>query len=291
MNKKLLIGILPVLMAFALPSLFLGEKGTAEHSVGGSLKQLVSQKLAAVSKKLQDEGQSDIQDINPELKEELEQADEQTVTQAMLDQALEEHGLAPALVYAFHGKGKRFLSEIESMGALELEEMKDRFGAGVLHWSVMGNCLECVQAGLKKGLNVNAQNSRGETPLVFAISDGDFKMAHYLISVGADPNVVANNVGYTLLMSASFEGLDDLAGLIISANGNILASDLEGKTAIHYAAKEGHTQVVSLLLKAVKERGLNLSTVVAKRDSLGKSALDYASDYGHEDVRRVLHRL
>jgi ankyrin repeat protein len=294
MNKKFIIGLFPVIMAFALPSLFLGEKSATSKGAVNTLSQLVSQKLASTSKRLTRESNASVEDINAVVEDvEHDNDDEQDVSKEMLEQALSDHGLKPALVYAFHRKNEKFLAEISPLGALELEKMRDRYDSGILHWAVMGKCLDCVKAALKKGLNVNAENTRGETPLVFAINDGDFEMAHYLISVGADPNVTPNNVGFTLLMSASFEGLSDLAGLIIKANGNILAADEEGKTAIHYAAKEGHSETVSLLIKAVKERGLNLSTVLAKRDTKGKSALDYASDYGHEKVKHSLirHRL
>jgi len=291
MNKKLIIGLFPVLMAFALPSLFLSEKEGSINGKGEVLRQYVARKFSAVTKKLSDESVNKAEDVDRELLSDLKRADEVVVTEAMLEQALREHGLAPALVFAFHGKKNLFLKEIRNMGALDLEGLKDGYDAGVLHWSVMGNCLECVKAGLKKGLNVNAKNSRGETPLVFAVSDGDVEMAHYLISVGADPNVIANNVGYTLLMDASFEGLTDLASLIIKADGNVLAADEEGKTAIHYAAKEGYSEVVALLVKALKEKGLNPSTTLAKRDAQGKSALDYASEYRHKKVLKILHRL
>lgn len=72
------------------------------------------------------------------------------------------------------------------------------------------------------------------------------------------------------------EGVDETRGADVKAR-----SDLE-RTALHYAAREGKTSVVALLLKA----GLD----VEAKDLGGQTPRDFAKENKHQGIIRLLDR-
>lgn len=220
------------------------------------LEDQVSQELAAVKKTrgegvpLQKNGPKDAFDNLAANLDEDEVANEEDFNDP---EALRKHGVDRLMMMAFHNKGELFLRAIESVDSNQreklLNELKDKEGHGLLHWSVMGGCESCFLTLIAKGINVNQANSRGETPLVFAAASGEEMMVKRLLQAGADPNVEFNKAGYTLLMDASFEGLTTVAADLIRAQAKIDAQDNRGQTALHYAAKEGHRELIELLIK------------------------------------------
>ncbi|KAL5344787.1 hypothetical protein ACLOAV_010184 [Pseudogymnoascus australis] len=83
-------------------------------------------------------------------------------------------------------------------------------GETLLHFAAAGCCTEVMEYLLSKGLDVNATNSNGWTPLMCALTPIDcwttniktlanaIQSAHLLLSHGADPNIVTDE-GWTPL--------------------------------------------------------------------------------------------
>jgi ankyrin repeat protein len=59
---------------------------------------------------------------------------------------------------------------------------------------------------------------------------------------------------------------------LISREVNILAHDHKGHTALHYAAKKGHIEIVKLL---AAKGGLEL---LSKKSNVGKTPREYAGE-------------
>lgn len=192
--------------------------------------------------------------------------------------ALKKHGVNRLMMMAFHNKGEVFLEAINEISdPSKLSTLADKDGNGLLHWAVMGGCESCFFALIAKGIDVNQKNARGETPLVFAAASGEETMVKRLLQAGADPNVEFNKAGYTLLMDASFEGLTPVASDLIKAKANINAIDNQGQSALHYAAKEGHRELIKLLI----DRGADSSI----SDKFNMKPLDYALKYHHSSIK------
>jgi ankyrin repeat protein len=145
--------------------------------------------------------------------------------------------------------------------------------------------LEIVELLLaKEGIDINACNTRGETPLLramilgqaqkikallarddldptivssegdhvfpFSVHAGDIAIVKSVLDhpSNIDPNVV-NSSNYTALMEACRGGELDMVQFLLGIEGiDIHRQDSLGRTAFCLAAEEGHSQVVKLLL-------------------------------------------
>ena len=170
------------------------------------------------------------------------------------------------------------------IGSLQNPNEPDSTGMTILMNSVMTDCNECLENLISNNkINIDQQNSRGETALVLASSGGNDEMAKKLLQSGANPNIKFNSFGLTLLMDASFEGNFTLIKELISYGANINSVDKEGKSALIYAAKEGFDEIVAYLLNS------GASPSIA--DNTGQIALSYAQKYNHNEVIELLGNL
>ena len=103
-----------------------------------------------------------------------------------------------------------------------------------LHSSAYCGDLEMVRVLLEHGVDVNAQNKNGHTPLDFASRGGhrdDPRVARLLIAHGADPNT-RNLEGTTPLHHASMCGRIEIIRLLIENGVNAEVKDDEGRTPL-----------------------------------------------------------
>jgi ankyrin repeat protein len=138
-------------------------------------------------------------------------------------------------------KGKEsYKAEIERKGTAYSEE-------AFLHEVKTGNRGE-VEAFIRAGINVNAKDKDGATPLMLASEKGDIEMTRVLLKNGADPN--ASDIdGYTALMFASYSGNLEIARLLVGSGADVDARDKDGWTALMFASVEEKTDVADFLKK------------------------------------------
>ena len=123
-----------------------------------------------------------------------------------------------------------------------------RLGISTLHSAVCSEDLEMVQVLLDYGLDVNAQNDVGCTPLNFGFNGcfNDPNVVQLLLDHDADPNVPMNG-GMTPLHHASRHGTTEVARLLAEHGASIEAKDEEGKTPLDYASEERCEEMIKLL--------------------------------------------
>lgn len=149
---------------------------------------------------------------------------------------------------------------------------------------------DAVNDGDVKGMNkvidmlilntiINAQDSRGMTPLHLAVKRGYEDVCVNLLHRGADITK-RDAMGWTPLFWAVMEGHTDLVHLLIRRGSSITELDDSGATLLHFAAMEGHTDLVRYLL----EQGADVHT----QDSFGATAMSRACMQGHEEAALVL---
>jgi|GEM_PF-3722738 len=104
-----------------------------------------------------------------------------------------------------------------------------------------------VKMFLKRGMDVNATDSYGNTGLHAASDKKDSSMVRFLIEAGADPNL-QNNAGYTALMLAAANNDLDILAVLLDAGADPSLMNSVGKTAADIAKDLGHTEALVLFV-------------------------------------------
>ena len=234
---------------------------------------------------------------------------------------------------------------------------KDNDGRTALMFAAEKGHTEIVQILLKKGADVNAEDEYGGTALMIAAENGHTEIIKLLLEKGADVNA-KDWYGKTALMYAAYYGHtetvqlllekgakydplyktnDDFTYLMAFARGGFInycqellnkGADVNakiesgwdiGKTALMYAAENGHTEIVKLLLeKGAKydpfyktnggftylmafarcgltnycqellNKGADVNAKIESGWDIGKTALMYAAVNGHNEFVKLL---
>jgi ankyrin repeat protein len=165
-----------------------------------------------------------------------------------------------------------------------------------------------VQSLLKAGVSPNTLDPRGNPMLIVAIRDKSKKVTDLLLSNPATNVNLANKSGENALMMAAFDG--DLATVKMLVLDKKSAVNKTGWAPIHYAATNGHLQIVQFLMahgaminalspsettplmmaigsgndeliKYLLDNGADLRM----RNHEGYTAIDVAQLFGKDDVR------
>ena len=126
-----------------------------------------------------------------------------------------------------------------------------RFKNTPLHSAAHCGDVEMVQVLLDYGVDVNADNGFGCTPLTFASLGGHHnepRVARLLIEHGADPNT-RDAKGTTPLHRASRCGRIEVVRLLLEHGANVEMKDNVGRTALDDASGEQLEEIVKLLLE------------------------------------------
>ena len=135
---------------------------------------------------------------------------------------------------------------------------------------------ECVEFLIKSRADVNKKDTLGRTPLMAAAESGHHQCADQLIQAGADVNEDQVNEDqvreildcYYQCFRTEEEDLADFDAVYLRL------------TTLMYAAKNGHSNCVDLLLKS--------GAAVNQRDINGCTALQHAETNGHENCVQLL---
>jgi hypothetical protein len=117
---------------------------------------------------------------------------------------------------------------------------------GLVRAAMIGHT-DAVLAFLERGLDVNATDSAGRTPLMEAIFGGHLETALALLKLGADVNAQDRD-GWTPLMEAASKGRADFVRLLLARGADPRARNHNGWTALKTTAKCNFE--VSRLLRA-----------------------------------------
>ena len=175
---------------------------------------------------------------------------------------------------------------------------------GTIHGVARNGYLASVQAHLDAGVDINARDKNGSTPLHWAARYGQKQVVELLISRNAEVNA-RDNSGSTPLDRATQGNHADIADLlraqggetgtihVVAKNGylagvqahldagvDINARDKNGSTPLHWAALEGHREIVELLISRNAE--------VNARDNTSNTPLDLAIRYERLDIADLL---
>ncbi|MGM7723207.1 ankyrin repeat domain-containing protein [Metabacillus sp. Hm71] len=100
---------------------------------------------------------------------------------------------------------------------------------------------------VKKGANINAQDSKGRTAAMIATYNKDVKTAKVLIEAGADVNI-QDDMKNNPFLYAGAEGYIDILKLTIEAGADPTITNRYGGTALIPASEHGYVEVIKELL-------------------------------------------
>ena len=174
-------------------------------------------------------------------------------------------------------------------GAFDVVKMLVRAGAddgGGTCLTQAANCghTEVVRylVGLPE-VDVNRRDDDFKTALHCAVENAHTDVVQVLIDAGADPTTSTNyGVNRSPLHTACILETLDMVKMLVRAGAGVRATDTNGSTCLHFAAKFGRTETVRYLV-GLPEVELN------HRDTeKNYTALQYAVEDNHTDVEQVL---
>ncbi|XP_071403621.1 caskin-2-like [Centroberyx affinis] len=166
-------------------------------------------------------------------------------------------------------------------------DIKDINGMRPLHYAAWQGKADSVLLLLRAGASVNAPSHDGQIPLHLSAQYGHYEVSEMLLQHQSNPCLV-NKAKKTPLDLACEFGRLKVAQLLLSSN--MVAALLEGEagregldsvstTPLHLAARNGHKDIIRLLLKA----GIDINRATKAGTSLHEAAL-----YGKTEVVRLL---
>lgn len=190
--------------------------------------------------------------------------------------------------------------------AEEVLSNRDADGRTLLHVSLAAGCTEAakflLEAGqkwstrqkyvhnlqgelLERGVErfINGQDGTGQSPLSLLCYNATStpEVAMLLLQAQADP-VQRDLQGMTPFIISAKTGNTSMMNMFLQATRGMVLCDTDdmGRSALHWAAKEGQAKPVEMLVKA----GADVEMV----DSEGRDAAQEAREHGHEAVLEVL---
>uniref|UniRef100_A0A8C4F0H4 Euchromatic histone-lysine N-methyltransferase 2 n=1 Tax=Dicentrarchus labrax TaxID=13489 RepID=A0A8C4F0H4_DICLA len=118
---------------------------------------------------------------------------------------------------------------------------------GLHHAAKLGN-LETVNMLLETGqVDVNAQDSGGWTPIIWAAEHKHVDVIKALLNRGADVTINDKELNVCLHWAA-YAGNVDIAELVLNSGCSLTSVNMHGDTPLHIAAREGYLECVTLFL-------------------------------------------
>jgi hypothetical protein len=165
-------------------------------------------------------------------------------------------------------------------------ETKDQKGNSLLHKAIKSKDMEVINFCVAQKLDTNAENSEGDRPLHYALTQEMVDVVKILINGGANPSLwtVEKNKKYNFLHYAmAFVNNDCIAAILESPLLEIDALGLDGMqkySALHLAASLDKSEVIAMLV--AKGADLNI------RDQDGDTPLQWALKLGKMEAAKAL---
>lgn len=164
----------------------------------------------------------------------------------------------------------------EKVAAFLLTKGADVNEGAALAYAAAGGHKDLVAYLLEKGADPN--RTRGGWSLSYAAKKGNTLVSEPISPKGVQVYTWAN--GLTPLHFAARNGHRDVVEFLLMKGADVDAEDSDMDTPLHYAAGMGHSDVVAVLIA----KGADISA----EDSQGKTALKWSK--GYDDVADLLRR-
>ena len=110
-------------------------------------------------------------------------------------------------------------------------DAKDRSGHTALNWAAMRDRPEVVKALLRKGADVNTQDNRGVSPLLYAAGTQNAGIVRMLVDHGADLEVESRDNMMTPMLLAIEHHDIEILDVLLAQGANVTTSkDQKGRS-------------------------------------------------------------
>lgn len=149
------------------------------------------------------------------------------------------------VIYGQREKNKFF--DVNHIFTLECNAYK--YKATLLCIAADSDCTEMIADLIDNGADVNIADDNKNTPLDFAIENGNLDIVKRLLKEGAEVNTVDHRYGYTPLLCAIARKRLDIIGLLLNTKGvEVHKKYKHGWTPLYTAVVDMDTEVINLLL-------------------------------------------
>eukprot|EP00754_Rhynchopus_humris_P000624 Rhum_TRINITY_DN10383_c1_g2::Rhum_TRINITY_DN10383_c1_g2_i1::g.38244::m.38244/K20032/ZDHHC13_17, HIP14; palmitoyltransferase ZDHHC13/17 len=192
-------------------------------------------------------------------------------------------GVTPLHQAAYHGK-KRICQFLVDQGA-NVNAMNSTMNTPIM-WAVCAGHYETFCFLASHGANLTGVDSRGYSVLFHAVHNNRVDILNYMAT--EYPNECdfhkSDSEGHNLLQWAAYKGFLGCCRYLHEVqNVGLENIDKEGRTALHWVGREGHTPVAEYLLSTGK-----LTTSLTHRDTSGLTAAESADSRFHKDTARMI---
>eukprot|EP00949_MAST-11_sp_MAST-11-sp1_P001982 g1982.t1 len=125
------------------------------------------------------------------------------------------------------------------------------------------NDMDAVAMHLRLGMDVNARDGNGMTPLLIAAKHGNFRVAELMVREGADIHLAKPN-GNSPLYVATYWECKDIVSFLLRVGAEVNQANKKGWTALHAAVQDDSMELAELLL----QRGANPFAETSKFESV-----------------------
>ncbi|CAC5406432.1 unnamed protein product [Mytilus coruscus] len=156
----------------------------------------------------------------------------------------------------------------------------DNDGCSSLYWASQNGYIDVVKELLQHSAEVNQRDNNDVSPLFIASQKGHVDVVKVLLQHTQDVNKCSYDGVSPLSRASHFNQMEVVKVLLQCDEIDINLTDNKGRSALYWASRKGHVDVVKKLLQH--------SADVNQYDYHGNSALYIASQMGHVDVVREL---
>ena len=189
---------------------------------------------------------------------------------------------------------------------------KGMYGESQLMRAVANGMIDRIRFLIEEGADVNAQNNKGNTVLMYAIDTCNKEVAELLLKNGANPNLL-NNQKLGALAMAIIVGDYNMVRLLLKNGAHVNVKNEDGSVDLILAAKAGKVDIVKLLIEyrldvnmqddngetaliAIAATGkkdgvealIQVGADVNAKNSQGQTALMVAAEFGYTDIVKML---
>lgn len=127
---------------------------------------------------------------------------------------------------------------------------------------------------------VNAKDSEGGTPLLYAVSNADYEMTKLLLEAGASLETLYSDKKEHILFEAARLGSEEITQLLLDKQSGLIAINIDGETPLFESARFGQSAVAKLLIK----KGYSKT----HKNKKGQTAFDIATDRKFKKTAEIL---